>query len=153
MTTIKEPPIYQPMIDPPDPKDPESFTGIATLAWILFFNQLFIGDTGTSWTPTFTNLTVVGAAPTITGVYYKISQSLVYFRAKIVPGTNTSSTAGTTYINNFPLSMIGDGACIAVSGLLGGTPGMCDQASNNIYVPAWTTVTVPLSIVGIVEAR
>lgn len=142
MSGLQAPPIYQPLLDN---------VGKATMPWVLFFNQLFFGDTGVDWTPSFTNLTQVGT-PTITGKYYKISQSLVYFRVRIVPGTSTSSTAGTTYINNFPLSMTGDGACIAVSGLLGATPGMCDQASNHVYVPAWSVVTVPLSIVGMVEA-
>lgn len=141
--TVKAPPIYQPLTDPD--------TGIAAIPWILFFNNIFNGDTGTAWTPTFTNLTQVGS-PTITGRVYQFGKSLAYFKVKIIPGTSTTAVAGTTYINNFPLIMNGDGACLAVSGLLGTNAGMCDQASNNIYVPAWTAVTVPLSIVGMVEA-
>jgi len=141
MTKITAPPIYQPLAEQ---------NGTATLPWILFFNSLFKGDTGTAWTPLFTSLTITGT-PTITGITYKLG-SLVYFRVKIVPATNTSSTAGTTYINNFPYTMHGDGACLAVSGLLGSNAGVCDQASNRIYVPAWSAVTVPLSIVGFVEA-
>lgn len=144
MSTVKPPPIYNPLI--------EDDGGIAALPWILFFNQLFNGDKGTAWTPLFTGLTVVGAAPTITGTYYNLSQSISYFRVKIIPGTNTTATAGTTFINNFPLKMSGDGINFAVSGLLGTGSGMCDQASNNIYVPGWSAVTVPLSIIGIVEA-
>jgi hypothetical protein len=140
---IQPPPINDPIVDE---------EGIMSLAWILYMNQTFNGDTGTEWTPAFTNLTTVGV-PTITGRYYKISQSLVYFRATIVPGTSTTSTAGTTYINNFPLTMRGDGACNAVSGGAGATPGHCDSTTNRIYVPAWTAVTVPLSITGTVEAR
>lgn len=146
MSTVKAPPIYAPLTD--DIKNP-----VASLPWILYFNSLFTGDTGTDWLPTFINLTVVGAAPTVTGRTYKISGSLIYFSVRIVPGTNTSSVAGSTYINNFPLILKGDGACLAVSGLLGAPGGMCDMASNNIYVPAWTTVTVPLTVVGIVEAN
>jgi hypothetical protein len=136
------PPIYSPVVE----KD-----GKATLPYILFFNQLFTGDVGTDWTPTFTNLTQVGA-PVITGHYYKLSDSLVYFRVKIIPSTSTTSSAGSTYINNFPLTISGDGACFALSGLLGTSAGMCDQASGKIYVPAWSAVTIPLSIVGLVEA-
>lgn len=143
MTSIKAPPIYEPLADPQ--------TGIANLPWILFFNSLFTGDTGDDWTPTFTNLTISGT-PTITGRFYRFGKSLAYFRVKIVPATSTTAVAGSTYINNFPLVMQGDGACLAVTGLLGGVAGMCDQSSNNIYVPAWTAVTVPLSVVGIVEA-
>lgn len=144
MTSIKSPPIYEPLSG--------DDSGVASLPWVLFFNSLFTGDTGTDWIPSFTNLTVVGAAPTITGKYYRIGRSLAYFRIKIVPGTNTSAVAGSTYINNFPLTMTGDGACFAVSGLLGTNAGSCDSASNNIYVPTWTTVTVPLSVMGMVEA-
>lgn len=144
MTTIKAAPIYDPLVDE---------GGVATLPWILFFNSLFTGDTGTDWTPIFTNLTVVGAAPVITGKVYRFGRSIAYFRVRIMPGTNTSSTAGTTYINNFPLTIAGDGACFALSGLLGSAAGVCDQASGKIYVPSWTTVTVPLSVVGLVEAN
>lgn len=142
MTSVKPPPIDDIVIDE---------SGKAALSWSLFFNSIFTGDTGTDWTPTFTNLTISGT-PTITGQYYRIGRTLVYFQVRIVPATNTSSTAGTTYINNFPLTLSADGACIAVSGLLGSTPGMCDMATNRIYVPAWTTVTVPLTIVGFVAA-
>lgn len=148
MSTIKAPPIYEPLFEASPPGQQEE--PIAALPWILFFNSLFIGDAGTAWNPLFSNLTEVGV-PTITGVYYQLGK-ICYFRVKIVPATSTSSTAGTTFINNFPLTMKGDGANIAVSGLLGSNPGMCDQASNNIYVPSWSAVTVPLSIVGFVEA-
>lgn len=144
MTEITAPPIYQPMVG--DIQDL-----VASLPWILFFNSLYTGDTGTSWTPAFANLTEVGT-PTITGRGYRLSRSLVYFSIKIVPGTSTTATAGSTYVSNFPYTMTGDGACIAVSGLLGSTPGMCDSASNHIYVPAWSAITVPLTVVGIVEA-
>lgn len=142
MTEVKAPPIYDPVIES---------DGKARLPWILFFNSLFTGDNGTPWTPTFTSLTQTGT-PTITGKYFRISRSLVYFWVRIVPGTNTSAVAGTTYINNFPLTLQSDGACLAVSGLLGSSAGMCDSATNRIYVPVWTNVTVALTIVGIVEA-
>lgn len=144
MTEVTPPPIYQPLAD--------DKTGIASTPWILFYNSLFTGDTGNAWSPQFTNLTVVGTSPTITGTYYRLGRSLVYFRVKIIPGTNTSATAGTTFINNFPLKMSGDGACFAVSGLLGTNAGVCDSASNAVYVPSWSAVTVPLSIIGMVEA-
>lgn len=144
MSNVKPAPIYQPLIT--------DESGIASLPWILFFDGIFKGDTGTAWTPQFTNLTVVGAAPTITGKYYRLTQTISYFSVNIIPGTNTSAVAGTTFINNFPLTMSADGINFAVSGLLGTGSGMCDRASNNIYVPAWTTVTVPLSIIGLVEA-
>lgn len=146
MTSIKAPPVYEPLS-----RDDEHPAGVASLPWILFFNSLFNGDTGTQWSPVFTSLTTVGS-PTITGKAYRIGRSLVFFRVTIVPGTSTTSVAGTTYINNFPFIMAGDGICFAVSGLLGSNSGMCDLASNRVYVPGWSAVTVPLSIIGIVEA-
>lgn len=143
MSTINPPPIYEPLAED---------DGKPRLPWILFFNNVFTGDTGTDWTPTFTNLTAVGTAPTITGKLYRIGRTLAYFSVRIVPGTNTSAVAGTTYIDNFPLVLAADGGCLAVSGLLGSASGMCDSATNRIYVPAWSAVTVPLTVVGMVEA-
>lgn len=143
MTKVAPPPLYNPVVDQ---------GGVASLPWTLFFNQLFTGDTGTEWTPTFTSLTTVGT-PTITGRYYKLSQNLSYFTVRVVPETSTTATAGTTYIDNFPLDITGDGACLAVSGLVGGNAGMAEAATNRIYVPAWTAVTVPLTVVGLVEAK
>lgn len=142
MTTIKEPPIYEELAES---------DGKPKLPWILFFNSLFNGDTGTAWAPAFTNLAQTGV-PTITGRVYKLGRSLAYFSIRIAPSTDTSSTAGTTYVNNFPLTLSADGACLAISGLLGTNAGMCDSATNRIYVPSWSAVTVPLTVVGFVEA-
>lgn len=145
MTKISPPPIYEDLM--------ESLENLkARIPWVLFFNQLYNGDTGTPWTPTFQNLTTVGT-PTISGKYYQISKSLVYFSVTIVPATSTSATAGTTFIDNFPLKITQDGAVHAVSGLLGSQAGMSDAASNRIYPPAWSAVTVPLTIVGTLEAK
>lgn len=105
MPSVQPPPIQHPVIDE---------GSLATLPWILFFNQVFSGDTGTDWTPSFTSLTETGT-PTITGRYYKFG-ALVYFYVLVTPATDTSATAGTTYINNFPLDVTSDGACFAVSG-------------------------------------
>jgi predicted cation transporter len=140
-------------LDPPPIKEPiAGQNGELPLPWIIFFDQTFTGDTGDVWTPTFTDLTVSGT-PTITGRYYKLSQELCYFSVTITPATNTSATAGTTYINNFPLTVTGNGVCFAVSGNLGDGPGMVVAGNNRIYVPSWTTVTVPLTVVGIAEAQ
>ncbi len=128
-------------------------SGLANLSWILFFNSIFTGDPGQAWTPTFSGLTETGGAATVTGKTFQLSQSLVYFSVQVIPATDTSAVAGTTFINNFPLTANGDGVCFTVSGNLGGTVGMVDRASNRIYVPGWTAVTIPLSIIGIVEAN
>lgn len=141
MTQIQPAPIYQPVVE----KD-----GKATLPWVLFFSGLFTGSTGTQWTPTFQNLTTVGT-PTITGTYYKIGNSLVYFSIHIVPATSTTSVAGTTYCDNFPLTFNQDGGIIVVGGGIGNA-GMIVAASNRIFPSAWSAVTVPVTIVGIAEA-
>lgn len=143
MSKVSPPPTYNPLI--------EDQSGNASLRWILFFNSIYTGDTGTDWTPTFTNLTTVGT-PTITGRYFRISQNLVYFSVVITPATSTTATAGTTYIDNFPLDITTDGACLAVSGGAGTPAGQCVASNNRIYVPAWSAVTVPLTIIGLVEA-
>ncbi len=138
------PPFYDPIIDP---EKGMPFT------WINFFNNIFNGDAGTAWIPTFQQLTVVGATPTFSGRIYQISKYLALFTTNIIPGTNTSAVAGTTYIDNFPFIMQGDGIVFAMAGKLGTNSGMCEKATNKIWVPAWTTVTVPLTVFGIVEAR
>ena len=143
MSKVPSPPTYNAVVQD---------DGIATNPWILFFNAIYTGDTGTSWNPTFTNLTTVGI-PTITGRYYKISQSLVLFKIKIIAGTNTSATSASTYCDNFPLTFRGDGICFAVTAGGGSTSGHVDSSNNRIYVPAWTTIATPLTIIGIAEAQ
>lgn len=135
-------PIFDPVVDS---------NGKALLSWVLFFNNLSIGDVGTAWTPTFTSLTEVGGSATITGRYYRLSQHICFFRVTITPVTNTSATAGTTYISNFPLSASADGICGSVAGVLGGTLGMVQATTNRIYVPGWSAVTVPVNVFGFVE--
>jgi len=125
--------------------------GELSMPWLLFFNQTFNGDSGATWTPTFTNLTSVGT-PTFTGRYYQISSFLTYFNVLITPGTNTSSTAGTTYINNFPLTVNSTGFCLSLSNNIGGALGVANSTNNRIYTPGWTTVTTPINVIGIIEA-
>lgn len=126
--------------------------GKANLSWILFFNSLYEGDTGEEWTPTAVSLGSVGT-PTLTGRYYRIGRRLAYFRIVITPATSTTSTAATTYIDNFPLTMAGDGICFAVSGGTGTNSGHCVSANNRIFLPAWSAVTLPISIIGMAEVR
>lgn len=148
MSKNTAPPIYAPLVDDAD-------NPVAALPWILFFNQIFSGDTGTAWTPNFSGLTLAGAAPTITGKTYQLTQSLAVFTIRIVPASitaTTSATTGTTYITNFPLKMNGDGIVFGVSGLLGTNSGMCDFLSNRIYPVGWGSVSIPLTLVGMVEA-
>lgn len=145
MAKVTPPPLYNAIAEEED--------GIATVPWSLFFNNLYVGDTGTEWTPVFSGLTESGGSADITGTYYKISQSLTYFSIVIDPATSTSSVAGVTYCGNLPLNITKDGACSAVGGVLGLLPGMVQSSSNRIYPPDWTSVTVPVTICGIIEAR
>lgn len=142
--SIQPPPIYEKLAGE---------DGKALLPWVLFMNQIFSGDSGTDWTPAFVNLTEVGGSATITGRYYKLSQYLTYFRVSITPVTNTSAVAESTYISNYPLTFSGDGICFAVRGGAGTNSGHIVSSNNRIYVPEWTTVTAPIHIIGIGEAR
>lgn len=120
------------------------------MAWKLFFQQLFNGDNGTAWSPTFTNLTVVGT-PTITGMYFKLGQFAIA-EITITPSTSTTAVAGTTYCD-FPLIMQANGICFAVADNTGSNSGMCTASVNRIYVPAWTGVTTPVTIFALVRAN
>jgi hypothetical protein len=126
--------------------------GLPTLPWTLFFNQTFQGDAGDAFAPSFVSLTEVGTA-TYNARFYRISQYLIYFRIDVIPSTSTSAVAGTTYIDNFPLDITGDGFCTIVSGNSGGAIGMVRASDNRIYVPSWSTVADKVTILGICEAR
>lgn len=123
------------------------------LNWLAFFSDLFNGDGGTDWTPTFASLGSTGT-PTITGRYFRIGQNLVWFRIKIVPATDTTSTAATTYCDNFPLQFAADSVCLASTGsgavqALGGVR----SADKRIYTPGWSAVTETLTVIGFAEAQ
>lgn len=143
MTIPLVPPKTEPLVEKGD--------WFATLNWLVFFEQVADGDAGTSWTPTFTGLTEVGTA-TKTGVYYRLSKKLVYFRIVITPGTNTSSTLGTTYCNNFPLTITANGANLTCSGFTAAVSGTT-ASDKRIYTASWTTITTPITIVGIAEIQ
>lgn len=124
------------------------------MPWVLFFNSVYNGDIGTSWMPSFSNLTVAGTAPTISGRYILLTKQLAYFRVDLTPnGGNTSATAGATTIDNFPLPFSQNGICFAVSGLAGTNAGMVNYSDRKIYVPSWSAVSVKLTIIGLVEVQ
>lgn len=138
---VQPPPIYELLTDE---------IGKARTPWTLFFNQTYNGDAGQSWEPTFQNLTATGT-PLITGRYYRISNYLKYFTITITPATDTSAVAGTTYCDNLPVTPSGVGFCVAVGGALGIGTGIV-QDNGRIYVPSWSGATVPVTILGLVEA-
>lgn len=141
------------MMPPPIQEAVVEQDGVATMPWVLFFNQTFNGDAGTDFTPEFSNLTQSGGNASFTGRYTLINQRLAFFRVTVTPASSgsTSSVAGSTAITNFPLSFSNNGIVFAVSGLVGTNSGMVNQADNKIYVPAWTTVSIPVTIIGIAE--
>ncbi len=144
MSNISPPPIQHQMAD-------DSMN--ATMPWVLFFNNMYNGDIGTSWIPEFANLTVTGT-PTYEGRYVLLTKQLAYFRINIAPnGGNSTSTAGSTAITNFPLPFAQNGICFAVSGLVGTNAGMVNAPDRKIYTPNWSAVSVNLTIIGLVEVQ
>jgi hypothetical protein len=143
MTLPLIPPKTEPLVDKKD--------SFATLNWLVFFDQLADGDTGTTWTPTFVGLTEVGTA-TKTGVYYRISKKLVYYRIVITPATSTTAVNGTTYCDNFPLTMTANSANITCSGFTAAVSGTT-SSDKRIYTSSWTAITTAITIVGIAEVQ
>ena len=141
MSSVLPPPTYDVLSDSKNK---------AQTSWLLFFNNLFIGDTGTVFTPSFTNLG--GSTTSVTGVHFRLSQRLRYFRIVVTPSGSTTSTAGSTYCT-FPLDILVDGAVQAVGGALGVGVGIAQASTNRIYTPDWSAVTVPVTITGTIEAR
>lgn len=125
-------------------------TGKGSRSYLEFFDGLYNGDPGTSWIPTFTNLTTVGT-PSITGIYYRVGR-LCYFHVNIIPATSTSSTSGSTYINNFPLTIRNFSAVTAVTNAPSAAQSMADSTNNRIYTPTWSAVTSQVTITGFIEA-
>lgn len=140
--TTQQPPIIEPLAEE---------DGKARLPWVLFYQSMYNGDLGDAWTPTFQNLTETGTA-TITGRTYQITKGLLFFRIDVTPDTDTSATAGTTYVDNLPFQVNANGFCASVSGDLGGSLGIVRSSDGRIYVPSWTTVTDVVTVLGIVEA-
>lgn len=139
--TQQPPPIYERL---------SGDDGKPNLAWTLFFQQQYDGDAGTVWTPNFVSLTTTGT-PTITGRYYRLTKYWTLFSVVITPATDVSATAGTTYIDNYPLNFRGDGVVFAVTGNLGDGPGHIVSSNNRIYIPALSSVTVPITLIGMAE--
>lgn len=135
----QESPIFDPIIDD---------QGKCRPSWVQYFSILQNGDVGTSFTPTFFGLTVVGT-PTISGVYYQ-NQGLTYFAVKIVPGTSTTSVLGTTSFT-LPFSVSADATCGVVAGT-SASLGVINASSKTVYTPNWTGITVPITITGYVKS-
>lgn len=143
MSNLAPPPIQEPVTDQ---------EGFPSVPWIMFFNSVFQGDYGTDWTPVFASLTSVGT-PTITGNYKLISRQLVFFRITVTPATSTTATAGTTAVTNFPATFSNNGIVFALANNSGTNSGVVNATDNKIYVPAWSAITTPVTIIGLAEVR
>lgn len=143
---LQDAPIQDPVIEFGTQQIKDDAFGKPRLSWILWFQGLLKGDTGNSWTPVATNLTAVGT-PTITGNYYK-NLGFTDFWIKIVPATNTSSTAGTTYFD-LPFDPLIDVPCFAVqNGFASVSGGIVDSVTNRCYPPSWSLITGTITISG-----
>lgn len=109
-------------------------------------SELFADYEEGTWTPSFTNLTVVGS-PTYTGSYTKIGR-MVYFQIGISGATSTASTANSTYVSNLPFSANGISVCGATNGNVANY-GTGYVASTYVYPPTWTTTGLSIAITGV----
>lgn len=138
---LPRPPVYTPFLNA---------KGTVSKEWSIYFQGLSTGDTGQTWTPTFTGLT---GSPTITGTYYYLSDYLIYFRVQL-NGTSASNT-GTTYINNFPQLINQDSVIYAANSTtnIGLGTGLSDATDSRLYTPTWSVTNNLITVTGIIETR
>ena len=125
MTSFNEAPIQDPVIG--DDKK-------AKKTWIFFFNQLSSGDSGTAWTPVFSNL---AGSFNISGRYFRNS-GFIDVWVQIDPITNSTSTLGTTYIE-LPFDATISSPCNAIYGTTI-LQGLIDPSTNRMLPPSWAAV-------------
>lgn len=99
-----------------------------------------------TWTPTFTNLTVVGT-PTYAGFYTKIGR-LVYFQVSVSVTTSTASTANSTFISNLPFAAVGVAVCAVTSSVVANY-GTGYIGGNSVYTPSWIATANTIAITGV----
>lgn len=119
--------------------------GKMALRWLLFLQNLMNGDPGTAFVPGIVGLNNTGGAPQVRGVYYE-NAGFIDFYIRITPITNTSSVAGTTYIE-LPFQPTSDCPCFATTQnntALGGIVAAIARA----YTPQWTNITDPVTVSG-----
>ena len=137
--SIPQPPIRETLIDG---------SGHATLPWRDYFNKDWRGDSGTDWTPVWTNFS---HSMTVTAKLYRISQYLCYFNIVIVPVTHTTTSGYTSY-TTFPLRILASsGFNAAISDRSIGT-GISQSNPDRLILPQWTNVTQTITLRGVLEA-
>lgn len=104
----------------------------------------------TSWTPTRTGWTDVGA-PTVTARYSQLL-NIVHFQIKVVPSTTVATVAGTSY-TDLPIvansaGIAGDGSMMNLTSLVGVGNCVIDVANSRCYVPTQGATGNTLTIGG-----
>jgi hypothetical protein len=102
-----------------------------------------------TWTPTFTGLTVVGT-PTYAGRITRIGH-LAFVKVTITAGgaNTTASTAVTTYIDNVPLTPAQPNVCYASSEAVANYGvGYVFASLTRIYTPTWAATNANITIAG-----
>jgi hypothetical protein len=95
------------------------------------------GYSSGSWTPTYTNLTVVGALDT--GAVWRRIGDLLYIHGYVTAATSTASTVGVTYLNNLPFTGAQGGSVNVYNATtaVGIGIGYITYAGTAIYLPTW----------------
>ena len=90
-----------------------------------------------TWTPVFTNLSVVSGTPTYAGTYTRVGRQ-VFFTIYISGGATTTSTANSTYCNNLPFTASVNGVCAASNASSVDNYGTGLIQGLNVFTPTWT---------------
>src|SRR3990167_9785464 len=112
------------------------------------------GDRGatevSTWTPTWTGLTVVGA-PTYSGRYTRIGR-IIFWKVEITAGgaNTTASSLGTTQITNMPFTIFKHNTIFTFSTVDGAyrSGGYALAASTVVYTPTWAAINYDFQISG-----
>jgi hypothetical protein len=110
-----------------------------------------------TWTPAFTNLTVVNGTggATYTGGYVRIGNIVNWWAKIATSGTcTTASTFTATILNNLPFSSVSPSVCHAVRSSTGGgsisEPGWTQAGTDNAYMPSWAAYDGDIYISGVI---
>lgn len=101
-----------------------------------------------TWAPSATNLTQVGGSATLSGTYTKIGRQ-VFWTLKVVPVTNTSSTANSTFFTGLPYTPSDNMGCSASDDAVVSYGNGLVTTVPRVYTPTWGTVTNPVRVWGV----
>lgn len=115
------------------------------------YNAILNSTSGT-WTPTFTNLTVVNGTggATYSGRYYRLGATVFYTISIVCTGTaTTASTAGSTYCD-LPIAASYNDCCNIANNTTNVTvgTGVLDATNDRCYPATWTATGNTITISG-----